>query len=285
MKLPEMTKRNQLLLVLALIVIAIPSLFIFDYTQNNPKFCTTCHLMNEAYNTWEASAMHDLNCHSCHEATMAQSMQHVYDVLTHNPQDVTKPVEIENDMCETCHASNDDQWLQVVNTAGHAVHLYNGNAHAECIECHGMELHVFRPPHEPCLECHEPERVHASETMNADCTTCHDFLAEEDDLTPVRDDCIECHEEKELLVVSMPAETHLDSTCTSCHDPHGEVTAEDCTKCHTDVDEGLHEISAHTVCTSCHVPHEEVAVRDSCESCHVDKEEHYAPVNCLSCHE
>jgi len=284
MKLPEMNRRNQVLLILVLLVIAVPSIFIFDYTQNDPRFCTTCHVMNEAYDTWEVSAMHDLNCHDCHEASMAESMQHVYDVLTKNPQEVTKLVEIENEMCETCHTSNDPQWLQVVNTAGHNVHVFGNDDHADCIECHGMELHVFRPPHEPCLECHEPDRVHASESMFADCISCHDFLVEEEDLKPSRDDCIECHADKEELTISIPEDAHQESTCTSCHNPHGEVTAEECTICHADVEGGLHDIGLHTDCTSCHVPHEAVAVRDSCESCHADKIDHYAPVSCTSCH-
>jgi hypothetical protein len=239
--------------------------------------------MNEAYDTWEVSAMHDLNCHSCHETDMVTSMNHVYEVVTKNPDDVTRPVEIENEMCEVCHATNDPQWLQVVNTAGHKVHFFGNDDHADCIDCHGMTLHVFRPPEEPCLVCHEPEKVHASETMMADCIICHDFLVESDDLRPVRDDCLECHGEKGLITISLPAEVHLESACTTCHNPHGDVTAEDCATCH-DAEGGLHDISLHTDCTSCHVPHEAVSVRKSCESCHVDKIDHYTPVNCLSCH-
>ena len=283
MKLPEMNRRNQVLLILALLIVAIPSIFIYDYTQHNPKFCTTCHVMNEAYDTWEVSAMHDLNCHACHEASMAESMQHVYDVLTKNPTVVTKLVEIDNEMCETCHASNDPQWLQVINTAGHKAHLYEGADYVECIECHGMELHVFRPPEEPCLECHTPENVHGSETMMIDCLTCHDFLVETHDLTPVRDDCITCHRNEGEITIAMPSEAHLDSTCTTCHNPHGEVTDVECTECH-DVDEGIHETPFHQLCTSCHVPHEEVDIKETCETCHEDQVEHYAPASCTNCH-
>jgi hypothetical protein len=278
-----MTRRNQILIVLALLVVAIPSIFIYDYTQNNPKFCTSCHLMNEAYDTWQVSAMHDLSCHTCHESTMVESMQHVYDVLTKNPEDVTKPVVIESVMCQNCHASNDPQWLQVVNTAGHKVHFFGNDDHAECIDCHGMNLHVFRPPEEACLECHDVEKVHASEVMGTNCITCHDFLVNQDELYPLREDCLECHTDKELITISMPPEAHADSTCTTCHNPHGDVTAESCSTCHK-VTGGLHDITLHTDCTSCHVPHEEVTVRESCESCHTDKIDHYAPVSCTSCH-
>jgi nitrate/TMAO reductase-like tetraheme cytochrome c subunit len=48
MKLPTMTRRNQVLLMIGLLAVLIPSLFIYDYTQNTPRFCTTCHLMNPA---------------------------------------------------------------------------------------------------------------------------------------------------------------------------------------------------------------------------------------------
>lgn len=283
MKIPEMTRKNQLLIVLALLVIAIPSIFIYDYTQNNPRFCTTCHLMNEAYDTWEVSAMHDLNCHTCHESSMTESLQHVYDVVFKKPQDVTKPVVIENEMCETCHATNDPQWLQVVNTAGHQVHFYGNENHAECIECHGMSLHVFRPPEDACIECHDPEGIHGSGNLIVDCLSCHDFLVNTDSLEPERTDCLECHDDKALSTISLPVEGHLNSTCTTCHNPHGDVTDVDCEECHT-VDDGLHAISLHSDCASCHVPHETLSVRETCESCHADKEDHYAPVSCTSCH-
>ena len=283
MKLPEMNRRNQVLLLLALLIVAIPSILIYDYTQNNPKFCTSCHVMNEAFETWEMSVHGDLNCHACHEASMAESMQHVYDVLTKNPSEVTKPVEIENELCEKCHASADPQWHQVLNTAGHKVHVFGDDEEVVCIECHGMELHVFRPGKEACVECHSPDHLHGSETMTVDCTSCHHFLLDADSLDPMRDDCLVCHSNKEDLTLSMPSDAHLESTCTSCHNPHGEVTAEPCSTCH-DVDEGIHSVPFHLLCTSCHVPHEEADVRETCESCHADKVEHYAPASCTNCH-
>jgi len=286
MKIPEMTRGNQILLLLALIVIAIPSYFIYDYTQHNPKFCTTCHLMNDAYDTWESSAMHDLDCHKCHVADMVTNMEHLYDVLTHDPQEVVKPAEIDNELCEECHVSEDPQWLQVVNTDGHKVHFYGDVNHADCIDCHGMELHVFRPPEEGCLECHDESSVHAAESMGATCVTCHDFLADGngDHFIPSeRDDCITCHFQMEETSMSLTTEAHLDSSCTSCHNPHEEEVAEDCTTCHN-VDEGLHAVPAHSNCASCHVPHVEENIRDTCVSCHVAQEEHFAPADCTGCH-
>lgn len=278
-----MTRKNQILLLLTLLVIAIPTIFIYDYTQNNPKFCTTCHLMNEAYDTWQTSAMHDLNCHNCHETDMITSLNHLYEVLVKKPQNVTKPIEIDNEVCVECHKSEDPQFPQISNTTGHKVHIYGNGDDTECIECHGISLHVFQPPEEACFKCHEPEKIHVSETMRADCLDCHQFLVEEEDLIPQRANCLDCHEEKELVTISMPADAHLNSTCTTCHNPHGQVTDIDCMECHT-VDEGLHDISQHTNCTSCHVPHKTPTIRETCESCHIDKVDHYTPVHCTKCH-
>ena len=286
MKIPEMTRNNKMLILLALIVIAIPSYFIYDYTQHNPKFCLTCHLMTDAYDTWETSAMHDLTCHECHVADMATNINHMVDVLTKDPQVVVKPAEIENELCEECHVSEDSQWLQVVNTDGHKVHFYGEVNHADCIDCHGMELHVFRPPEEGCLDCHDDSRVHAAESMSATCVTCHDFLADGngDHFIPSeREDCITCHFQMEEISMSLTTEAHLDSSCTSCHNPHEEQVADDCSKCHN-VDEGLHEVPAHNDCTSCHVPHVEASIREICVSCHIAQEEHFAPADCTGCH-
>ena len=286
MKIPELTRNNQILLLLALIVIAIPSYFIYDYTQHNPKFCLTCHLMNDAHDSWEISAMHDLNCHECHIADMATNIHNVVEVITKDPQEVVKHAEIDNELCEECHASEDPQWLQVVNTDGHETHFFGNENYAECIDCHGIELHVFRPPEEGCLECHEESRVHASESMEATCVSCHEFLANgnSDHFIPSeREDCIKCHSEKEEISMSLTMEAHLDSSCTSCHNPHEVEVAEDCATCHN-VDEGLHAVTLHTDCTSCHVPHVELGVRETCESCHIDRKEHFAPVDCSSCH-
>ena len=87
----------------------------------------------------------------------------------------------------------------------------------------------------------------------------------------------------EEISMAITTEAHLESSCTSCHNPRDEKVAEDCATCHM-VDEGLHEVALHTDCTSCHVPHVEVSIRETCETCHVDKKEHFAPADCTGCH-
>jgi len=282
MKIPEMNRRNQVLLLLILIIIAIPSILIYDYTQNNPKFCTTCHIMNEAFETWESSVHGNVNCHSCHEADMIANIRNVIDVLTKNPTEVTKHAEIENKFCEKCHISNDPQWLQIRETPGHQLHVFGENEEVYCIECHSMELHDFVPGKEACLDCHSPDKLHGTDTTVLECVACHNFLAEKNDLIPINEDCLSCHSNKEI-VLSMPSEAHLETSCINCHDPHSDEIAVDCIECH-DVEEGIHSIPFHLLCSSCHVPHEEADVRETCESCHEDKTEHYAPASCTNCH-
>ncbi|MCW4048350.1 MAG: hypothetical protein NWE89_01305 [Candidatus Bathyarchaeota archaeon] len=284
MQLPDMSvRRNQMLLALALIVIAIPSLFIYDYTQNNPKFCTTCHLMSDAYDTWSVSAMHDLTCHECHVNDMVESLGHVVEVLTVNPDVVTKPTEIDNELCEHCHASEDPQWLQVVNTAGHKVHFYGSENYADCIDCHGLRLHTFTPPEETCLECHDESMGQAEEIMETHCVACHQFTVTEHELIPETAECLSCHNGRDDLGVSFPEEGHTDAQCVSCHNPHEEELTFDCSDCH-DPSGDLHEMTYHYLCTTCHIPHSETTMRENCLTCHGDKDEHYAPANCATCH-
>lgn len=283
MKIPKMTKNNQVLIILGLMIIIISSVFIYDYTQNNPRFCITCHLMNPAYETWDHSAMHDLNCHKCHETDIAESIGHVVEVVTINPKEVTKLVEIENEACENCHASEDPQWLQVANTAGHQVHFYGGINYADCIDCHGERLHVFEPPEETCLGCHGEERRHPEEIMITHCIDCHQFTAKERELIPKRYECIVCHEESASMGESFPLIAHTESACRNCHNPHEEIVTLDCSLCHESV-KGIHEVTAHADCISCHIPHSIKELRENCLSCHNDKKDHYSNVNCATCH-
>jgi hypothetical protein len=277
-------KKHPLLILVVLVVVAIPSAFAYNYVNNDPKFCTTCHLMNEAFSTWNASAMHGLNCHTCHESDMLVNLGHVVSVITENKAVVTKPVKIDNQLCENCHASDDPKWLQVVNTDGHNVHLFNGTVSANCIDCHGTRLHAFRPPQEICVECHPKDKQIAEKVMDTHCTGCHEFLATEGELIPKEEKCLQCHENKTTTGASFPGNAHNATDCINCHDPHKENIFPNCTSCHTQGG-GLHNIPAHVNCNSCHIPHDGATLRQNCLSCHPDKKQHYESINeCSKCH-
>lgn len=281
----DFIKRNQKIVVAALLVLAVPSYFIYDYTQNNPKFCTSCHLMNDAYETWDASAMHDLNCHNCHETNMIESLDHVREVIFEKPDEVTKPTVIENELCEKCHASNDPKWIQVSNTAGHKVHIFTQDEEPECIGCHGLQLHVFEPPEEACYKCHDEDYEGASEEMGAHCTVCHEFTVTDHELIPQREDCVDCHDSQQTMGVSFPEAAHNDTACIDCHNPHIEEQHIECSECHeVGLGGGLHAVVAHYECSSCHVPHSSDPMRGECLSCHVDMSNHGGSVECSLCH-
>ena len=285
MKIPEMTRGNQILLLLALIVIAIPSYFIYDYTQHNPKFCLTCHLMNDAHDTWEVSAMHDLNCHECHIADMATNIHNVVEVLTKDPQVVTKHAEIDNEICEECHASNDYQWKQILTTDGHLVHFYQReHVRPDCIDCHGLNLHVFTPPEEVCMGCHSKDTSMDSPEAEIHCIDCHEFSNSV--LFPESDDCVNCHDftrTQSFMTETIHNKIQVETDCMSCHNPHTENTYEDCLDCHDPSDDGLHEIPSHQSCALCHSPHRS-SFEETCLSCHIDRETHYQTTKCELCH-
>lgn len=285
MKLPEMTRRNLLLIVLIVVIIAVvPSVFAYDYFQNNPKFCMSCHIMNPAYEAWDQSAMHDVNCHTCHEAGIVEGLGHVVSVVTKNPQEVTLPTEVDSEICENCHASEDPKWLQVANTAGHQVHFFGSGQPPECIHCHGIRLHVFEPPEELCDECHVETIMMGTSEMQIHCLVCHDFTAQDESLFPEREECLACHEGKETMEITFLTNAHVNATCLNCHNPHVEEQYTSCVTCHESPDSGLHQLSAHDNCESCHVPHSSKDMREICISCHGDKSEHYAPAECATCH-
>ena len=280
-----MNKKNQLLLFLIVIIIALPSYLIYDYTQHNPRFCTSCHLMNEAYDTWKISAMHELDCHKCHETNMIESMEHVIEVLFKDPKNVTKPTEIDNELCIECHASNNYNWIQIMNTEGHKIHFFTNQDLPDCISCHGLSLHVFKPPYEICQDCHNEETWMSTPEYNIHCVDCHEFSTRI--IFPESVDCVNCHDFariNKIMDASMHQNVQIETYCISCHNPHTEDTFEDCKKCHNQAFIGLHDISAHQSCDMCHSPHEVQNRRDTCISCHVNKETHYYLAKCEICH-
>jgi len=278
-------RKNAYLLLFILIIVSIPSAFAYNYIQNDPRFCTTCHLMNKAVSTWNSSAMHSLNCKVCHEADIITDVNHLVSVVVYGKSVVDQPVVIDNKICEDCHISNDPKWLQVENTAGHKVHIFDSTQSANCIDCHGARLHDFLPPQEICVKCHTADKQIAEQTMGTHCTTCHEFLATNSTLIPEKHTCLSCHPEKNTMGVSFPANAHSDVNCTTCHDPHIKSVFLNCTSCHSPSSlKGLHSTPAHNNCISCHVPHDTNTLRDNCVSCHTDKTSHNSPIDCANCH-
>ena len=154
----------------------------------------------------------------------------------------------------------------------------------DCIDCHGLQLHVFEPAEENCDTCHGEELDEPCVDMQVDCVVCHAFTVAGDDLFPGRDDCLSCHAAKDTMGVTFPSDAHSDSLCLDCHNPHDKEQDNECTTCHPVPSSELHQETAHENCETCHTPHSDEPMRDSCLSCHLDKTEHFEPANCVSCH-
>ncbi|HDO23304.1 MAG TPA: hypothetical protein ENG86_10755, partial [Nitrospirae bacterium] len=65
-----LTLKGKIITVVLLLVVIIGGSVVafkfYNFTQNNPKFCISCHLMQPAYNAWSKSKHKGINCHSCH---------------------------------------------------------------------------------------------------------------------------------------------------------------------------------------------------------------------------
>ncbi len=78
LKEPISLKAKLLITALILIIVSGGSYVaykFYDFTQNNPKFCVGCHLMQPAYDSWSQSEHKTLNCHDCHHLTIPEQNQ------------------------------------------------------------------------------------------------------------------------------------------------------------------------------------------------------------------
>jgi hypothetical protein len=274
----------------------------WDYTQNDPNFCTSCHLMDSAYDRWQESGHKDVNCHTCHPGDIASNLHQLWVTVTQAPRSVVKHAEVPAKICASCHLSGDPTWEQVADTAGHALHY--GQEKIECVECHAPKVHDFKPTDEMCMKCHEGQVVGLAPMEKLHCTSCHDYLGKvEDGLAPNADTCARCHTSKEGDdPVLLDRTWHRDFECATCHPVHDPVRlaamsngptkdgiAVTCTTCHDErVNQQLDPArEAHDACTDCHAPHGDQDVEPRCRACHepvaekLPAREHHA---CADCH-
>ncbi len=257
----------------------------YDYVENDPRFCTGCHLMESAVAKWRTSVHRDVGCHACHVQSTTESLDQLWKYITLRPATVSKHAEVDYRRCGACHLSRDPRWSQVADTAGHKVHFTRLGL--ECVQCHSKGVHVFVRPTDSCAGCHA-EQVTAGGMASLHCTSCHDFLATEHPLAdPQRSDCLACHADMQVRDERFDPHAPMRVPCQTCHRPHQKPvpTIADCVGCHHVRDFGLHALGSHNDCLSCHRPHLwRVEARTTCERCHTDRAEHYAGLPCASCH-
>jgi len=257
----------------------------WNYMDNDPDFCNSCHIMEESWDKWASSEHAEVGCHSCHHQSIFASAALLVNFIFGDFERIEEHSAVPDHVCEECHESNDPKWIQVAATAGHEVHAEGQNI--ACTKCHSVSVHRFEPPGPICSVCHEDKHVEMEGMASMHCTACHEFLVHEEGLLPHRAGCLECHE---ALVngegITWPADAPMQYECGECHKPHEQAKpVADCAACHTT--DGMHTTLSHsaTPCITCHKPHAwYVTERDTCMTCHPDREDHFTGIFCGECH-
>jgi nitrate/TMAO reductase-like tetraheme cytochrome c subunit len=276
----------------------------WNYTQHSNEFCTGCHVMAPAFQRFTSTTNKhgELSCHDCHQQSILASARQVYLWVAERPEKIGMHSKVPNRVCETCHVTGDTaKWQRVASTAGHRVHLESDSSalkDVQCVTCHGMEVHRFRPVSGTCGQsgCHEQSKTRivlgkmAEQTVRH-CTVCHSFTADvpalatldsaRGTLVPTKDKCLGCHEMQKVLGDFDEAKDPHRGTCGMCHNPHEQKTPAAATKscataaCHgTWRNEPFHVGASHrrvgADCLTCHRPHSAKVDASNCTGCHTD---------------
>jgi hypothetical protein len=215
---------------------------------DNPRFCSTCHIMTPFVEDWEISVHGQtfVKCHECHETGFgAILMVGRYLVGAYEePVIVDLPSTQVSEICSQCHVRG-------------GLHDVETHQNADCRQCHGMHGPGIEVPKLPsCLSCHEdlPDWM-----SNTNCYNCHP-----------RDDW------GSPLGHVLESDGELDfDTCSRCHitsgDLHVEHSETKCSTCH--VEGGFEDIiTSESTCIDCHPSLPNMFPNQSCDTCHTRDE-------------
>lgn len=275
----------------------------WHYTQHSNDFCTGCHVMNPAFQRFSSDENKhaELSCHDCHKQPISASIRQMYLWIKERPEEIGEHAKVPNEVCATCHITSDTaRWQRVSGTAGHRVHLESDSSvlkDMQCVTCHGVEVHRFRPAKETCGQsgCHETKDTDIVLGKMADqtvrhCTTCHSFTADvpglattdsaRGTLVPGKAQCLGCHEMRRIMADFDEDRDPHGGKCGTCHNPHEQKTPEAAREtcasagCHSNWrDEPFHMGANHrqvaAQCLTCHIPHRSKVDASNCEGCHL----------------
>jgi trimethylamine-N-oxide reductase cytochrome c-type subunit TorC len=277
----------------------------YNYTQKNPKFCVSCHLMQPAFNAWAASVHEEINCHDCHHLAVSEMNELLISFVFKRPEKVPErhgKIIVPWKFCVRCHWQRDEDYPQAHNISDSRIHSkHYFTERIECSECHGYIVHKFAPEERFCLRCHEGTEVHGTGMEELACLNCHTDRT--DNLRPDREKCLFCHggdDTREKLIaegtvdvrffqpgegvieravkIDVPKGAPMRFFCYECHKPHEEVRPDwgNCLDCHRNIpDAGRHNLHINVMgmeCKQCHRPHvwtvTEKQARRDCTTCH-----------------
>jgi len=299
-----------LAVVLVVIIIggSVAAYKLWDYKENNPNFCMTCHLMKDAFDKWSISEHKGVNCHECHHLTLIEQNMLLVNLVLHNPKEVPKrhgEIIVPWKLCTKCHVDKNEKFpnaVKIDKSPFHQKHFFK-NPGMECTKCHGYDLHKFTPDHKFCLNCHK-DKAEIHGMVGFACMNCHSDRTQ--DFKPNRAACLSCHgnaeqraviakepcqptlkqcppEADQIAIASkmtvFPEDGAMKFECSKCHNPHGKIklTGEaDCLVCHPDIKKkGKHQahLDMQLKCMDCHKPHgwrvtKAMGKSAKCTSCH-----------------
>lgn len=247
----------------------------YRYTQDNPQYCASCHLMKEAFTEWQKGKHRDVVCQKCHRLnTLEQNrLLMAYVVKGKQPLSTTHGREKPWKACKDCHMDNVTQGsVTMKKSYGHARHVFMQSI--ECKTCHKSTLHYFRPNKTACQNCHKDKGVHGIGMEAFSCLKCHSFSEQTPSMLP-KGACIRCHK-------NLPPKGPMTNLrCHQCHKPHGKIipSASVCTgECHqNEASIGQHgfHMKQGLDCLYCHKPHTWVVGQERaktlCSRCHPAK--------------
>ncbi|MCU0621801.1 MAG: hypothetical protein MUC69_09880, partial [Gemmatimonadales bacterium] len=237
----------------------------FHFMKTDKRFCTGCHVFVPAGHEMTAprpgafklvaalASGHDtLQCAGCHRSGMVkQATKMVY--WMSGVRDSTMPYRapVDRDACDQCHRAEQGGkvWRDIAATSGHRAHLQADSielrSKAECLTCHALVAHAFKPSDETCTQqgCHLSDDVQINLGRMAGqagfhCVICHQFSREVPSLAPVdsartvlrragQQQCDQCHAMRERLGREDFARDPHQGSCGMCHNPHTNVKPKD----------------------------------------------------------
>jgi hypothetical protein len=306
----DMSFKGKLIIALLLFVIlavaGYTSFRLYDFTQNNTKFCVSCHLMKTSFEAWEKSEHKAINCHECHHLSPSELNKLLISFVLKRTTVIPKrhgKIIVPWKYCIKCHWEKDQRYPKAVmiNRSNlHAKHVFIEQV--ECSKCHGYIVHKFTPEERFCVKCHKGKVVHGNGMGGLACLNCHTDRTK--DLKPGRKKCLFCHGTNEIrkelmadnsldvkhylpvqatikkaLRIDVPPGAPMQFYCYTCHKPHDKVRPDwgNCLSCHEIIiNVGKHDLHIKVVgmkCEECHRPHSWRVTNES------------AKKDCVKCHE
>ncbi|HMK60950.1 MAG TPA: cytochrome c3 family protein [Dissulfurispiraceae bacterium] len=247
----------------------------YEYSQNDPDFCASCHVIQDSFLDIQLSRHKDVICQKCHEIGIIEQNKRlgIYLATGKNPISLAHGRATPWQKCSSCHEEAISQGaVAPTKSYGHAKHVLNKKI--ECKVCHIRAKHSFKPDETVCLKCHGDREVHGLTIDDFSCLKCHRYSKREIVLTP-RKQCTICHP-------GLPEKgTMATFSCHYCHRPHSRElpTSRTCTlECHrSQLTLGQH--GAHSKkgidCMLCHKPHTwtvKEKTQSLCRQCHAYKD-------------